>query len=129
MVPEDKEEEGYEEKRKQRLAEMEGLCKQGPSNFCRAASVWKGNRENEEKDRKWAEEKSRLLRAEKNHLKDGNPTEAKKTNYRLKMHEKIRPVPENKRAVDKSGNSPNQPKFIKLANNSKAQTGALDAQV
>ena len=35
-VPEDKNSENYEEGKRKRLEELEGICKQGPSNFCRA---------------------------------------------------------------------------------------------
>ena len=112
-VPEDKNSADYEEKRKQRLNEIEGICKSGPSNLCRSSTVWKGNKEKEEQDRKWAEEKLRLLRAERNTLRDGYPTEAKKWNYKMKVHEKDRLVPDTKRKdVDKTGSSPNN-KFIK----------------
>ena len=54
-VPEDKNSDDYEEKRKQRLSDIEGVCKSGPSNLCRSSTVWKGNKEKEELDRKWAE--------------------------------------------------------------------------
>ena len=113
-VPEDKNSEEYEDRKKQRLADLEGICKSGPSNLCRASSVWKGNKEKEEVDRKWAEEKLRLLRAERNALKEGSPSEAKKFNFKMKMHEKQRPVPDAKRKeLEKSGSSPNQHKIMK----------------
>ena len=113
-VPEDKNSEEYEDKKKKRLSELEGICKQGPSNLCRATSVWKGNKEKEEEDRKWAEDKLKILRAERTALKEGSPTEAKRCNYKLKLHEKNRPVPDSKRKeLEKSGSSPNQTKFIK----------------
>ena len=113
MVPEDKDNDSYEEKKKIRLIEMENLCDKGPSNFCRAPSVWKGNKEKEDKDRKWAEEKLKLLRAERTALKEGKPSEAKKMNFKLKMHEKTRPAPEKKRELERTGNSPNQSKIPK----------------
>ena len=96
-VPEDIKAEEYEDKRKQRLTELESICKSGPSNLCRASSVWKGSKEKEDLDRKWAEEKLRLLRAERSALKDSLPIEAKKSNYKMKLHEKNRPVPDSKR--------------------------------
>ena len=58
--------------------------------------MWKGNKEKEDLDRKWAEEKLRLLRAERSALKDGIPVEAMKSNYKMKLHEKSRPVPDSK---------------------------------
>ena len=113
-VPEDKNSQEYEERKKQRLAELEGVCKSGPSDLCRASSVWKGIKVREELDRKWPEEKLRLLRAEKNALKEGSPSEAKKFNYKMKLHEKIRPVPDTKRKeLEKSGSSPTQHKILK----------------
>ena len=113
-VPEDKHAEEYEDKRKQRLTELESICKSGPANLCRASSVWKGSKEKEDLDRKWAEEKLRLLRAERSALKDNLPIEAKKSNYKMKLHEKNRPVPDSKRKeIEKTGSSPNQQKFLK----------------
>ena len=115
-VPEDKNANDYEEKRKTRLAELENTCNSGPSNLCRAPSVWKGSKEKEEHDRKWAEDKLKLLRAERNSLKEGNPGEAKKLNYRMKLHEKCRPVPDSKRKeLEKTGSSPNNSKILKTA--------------
>ena len=91
------------------------ICKQGPSNFCRAVSVWKGNKDKEDQDRKWAEEKLRLLRAERNALKEGFPSNARKHNYNLKLHEKARPVPDAKRKeLEKTESSPHHPKFLKI---------------
>ena len=70
--------------------------------------MWQGKKAKEEQDRKWAEDKLKLLRAERNALKEGSPSEAKKFNYQLKLHEKVRPIPDTKRKdVDKSGSSPN----------------------
>ena len=87
--------------------------------MCRAASVWKGNKEKEEQDRKWAEEKLRLLRSERNALKEGSPSEAKKFNFKMKMHDKTRPVPDSKRKeLEKSGSSPTQHKILKTASSS-----------
>ena len=101
-----------------RLGELENICKSGPSNLCRASSVWKGSKEKEEQDRKWAEEKLKLLRAERNALKDGSPGKAKKFNYRMKLHEKNRPVPDRdskRKDLEKSGSSPNNSKILKTA--------------
>ena len=54
-----------------------------------------------------------MLRAERNALKEGCPSEAKKWNYRMKVPEKDRLVPDSKRKdVEKTGSSPNN-KFIK----------------
>ena len=124
IVPEDKESPIYEEKRKLRLAEMEGICKQGASKLCRASSVWKGVKEKEDIDKKWAEEKLRLLRAERGALRDGNPSEAKKLNYRVKMHEKCPPAqekPDKKRELERSGNSPTNSKIPKTTTSSKEE--------
>ena len=66
--------------------------------------MWKGNKDKEDQDRKWTEEKLRLLRAERSSLKDGAPSEAKRHNYNQKLHEKTRPVPETKRKeLEKTG--------------------------
>ena len=74
-------------------------------------------------DRKWAEEKLKLLRAEKTSLKEGSPSEAKKHNYNQKMHEKTRPVPDTKRKeLEKTGSSPNNPKFIKINSSTSADS-------
>ena len=111
--PEDKNLEEYEESKKQRFTELENVCKSGPSNLCRAASVWKGVKEKEDLDRKWAEEKLKLLRSERNALKEGQPTAAKKWNYKMKLHEISRPLPDSKRKdTEKTGSSPNN-KFLK----------------
>ena len=96
-VPEDKNAEEYEDKKKQRLTELKGICKSGPSNLCRATSVWKGNKDKEDMDRKGAEEKLKLLRSERSALKEGCPSEAKRCNYKLKLHEKTRHVPDGER--------------------------------
>ena len=129
IVPEDKEDESYEERRKNRLAEMEGDCKKGPSNFCRSPTVWKGNKEKEDKDRKWAEEKVKLIRAERSALKEGKPSEARKTNYRLKLHEKMRPIPDKKRELEKTGSSPNQTKIPKTSSISSLESKAQPLKV
>ena len=76
IVPENVENEDFEEKKKLRLSEMENVCKQGPAKLCRSMSVWKGNKDMEERDRKWAEEKLAILRTEREALKEGKPTEA-----------------------------------------------------
>ena len=129
-VPEDKNAEDYEDSKKRRLAELEGICKSGPSNLCRASSVWKGNKEKEDQDRKWAEDKLKLLRSERNALKDGSPVEAKKYNFKMKLHDKTRPVPDSKRKeLEKSGSSPNQHKILKTSNSSNSGDSKLPLAV
>ena len=116
QVPEEKSDQDYERLKARRLEELEISCRKGPINYCRTVGVWKGNKLMEENDRRWAEDKLRILRSEKEALKKDNPKEARKQNYQLKMHEKIRPVPERtqKRTLGKSGNSPDS-KLPKMA--------------